>query len=84
MKVYDFYAPWCSPCKALEPTLTETLTRHNLPLRKINVEDERPVFNQFDVRTVPTLILVDEHDNEKARISGKITQKMLDSFLERA
>ncbi len=80
MKVLDFYAPWCAPCKALEPTLLKEVTERGIELEKVNVESNRPLFDKYGVRTVPTLIIEGE-DGEVSRLSGMITPAKLNEFL---
>ena len=49
----DFWAPWCRPCKALEPILEE------LPVEvaRVNVDDEPGIASRYDVLSIPTVIL---------------------------
>ena len=49
----DFWAPWCRPCKALEPILDE------LPIEvaRVNVDDEPGIASRYDVLSIPTVIL---------------------------
>ena len=49
----DFWAPWCRPCKALEPILAE------LPVEvaRVNVDEEPGIASRFDVLSIPTVIL---------------------------
>ena len=49
----DFWAPWCRPCKALEPILEE------LPVKvaRLNVDAEPGVASRYDVLSIPTVIL---------------------------
>ena len=49
----DFWAPWCRPCKALEPILQD------LPVEvaKVNVDEEPGIASRYDVLSIPTVIL---------------------------
>ena len=49
----DFWAPWCRPCKALEPILAE------LPVEvaRVNIDEEPGLASRFDVLSIPTVIL---------------------------
>jgi len=49
----DFWAPWCRPCKALEPILEE------LPVEvaRVNVDEQPGIASRFDVLAIPTVIL---------------------------
>lgn len=53
----DFWAPWCGPCKKVSPILDEISEERGLWVGKLNV-DENPVkSDEFDVQTIPTMIL---------------------------
>jgi thioredoxin 1 len=49
----DFWAPWCRPCKALEPILEE------LPVEvaRVNIDEEVGLASRFAVLSIPTVIL---------------------------
>lgn len=49
----DFWAPWCRPCKAVEPILEE------LPVEvaRVNIDEEPGLASRYDVLSIPTVIL---------------------------
>jgi len=49
----DFWAPWCRPCKALEPILEEL----PVDVARLNVDAEPGVASRYDVLSIPTVIL---------------------------
>ena len=49
----DFWAPWCRPCKALEPILAEL----PVDVAGVNVDEEPGIASRFDVLSIPTVIL---------------------------
>ena len=51
----DFWAPWCRPCKALEPILNELDA--TVPVAKLNVDDHPSIGARFEVLSIPTVIL---------------------------
>ena len=49
----DFWAPWCRPCKALEPILEEL----PVDVARLNVDEEPGIASRYDVLSIPTVIL---------------------------
>jgi thiol-disulfide isomerase/thioredoxin len=60
--VFDFYAVWCPPCRALGPALEKLASRNTdkLAIRKVDIVDwTMPVAEQYGVQELPYLILYD-------------------------
>ncbi|HMP73132.1 MAG TPA: thioredoxin [Kiritimatiellia bacterium] len=55
----DFWAPWCGPCRAIAPILEELSAEYEgkLTIVKANVDEEPALAQQFQVRSIPTLLL---------------------------
>jgi len=54
----DFWAPWCGPCKQFAPTYEEVSNEvDGIVLAKINTEDEQELGAQFQIRSIPTLMI---------------------------
>lgn len=58
----DFWADWCAPCKVLMPILHKLVEEFQgqFILAKINIEEQPELAQQFQVRSVPTVMLVGE------------------------
>ena len=83
MKVLDFYADWCNPCKALAPVLDKVLEEKKLNLTKINIEeDDDDICTLFNVKNIPTVVVVDDNDNEIKRFTGTKTESDLNKFFD--
>jgi thioredoxin len=56
----DFWAPWCVPCRALEPILDDIAERFvgRVKVVKLNVDDHREVGDRYRIRGVPTLLIL--------------------------
>ena len=55
----DFYADWCGPCKQQGPILKQLTERAGDKIRvvKINVDHARAAADQYQIRSIPTMIL---------------------------
>src|SRR5215467_3127335 len=54
----DFWAPWCGPCRVVGPVLEEIAKeRPELTVVKLNVDDNQQTAANYDVLSIPTLIL---------------------------
>lgn len=55
----DFWAEWCQPCRVMEPALEEISNdlADKLVVAKLNVDENPEVAQQFQVMSIPTMIL---------------------------
>ena len=65
----DFYADWCGPCKAMSGTLSAFQKVSDVPLVKVNVDQERDLAMKYDVRGIPCFIYI-EDGVAKSRATG--------------
>ncbi|MGI6103018.1 MAG: thioredoxin [Patescibacteria group bacterium] len=56
--VVDFWAEWCGPCRAMEPTYEEVAGEYagRASLYKLNVDEEGALAQQYGVMSIPTIM----------------------------
>jgi thioredoxin len=80
----DFWAPWCGPCRVVAPVLEEIASeRPELRIVKLNIDDNQQTAAQFQVLSIPTMILFKAGEPVKTVI-GAYPKKRLEQELEPA
>ena len=76
--VVDFWATWCAPCKALNPVLEQLATEYagKVKFVKVDVEAEPDLANKYQVRAVPTLLVMQGGVVKKQLVGGQSKEKL--------
>ena len=81
--VVDFWAEWCGPCKMMAPAFEKAAAslEPNVRLAKLNTENEQQIAQQFNIRSIPTLVLFRE-GKEVARQAGAMMGNQIQQWVE--
>jgi thioredoxin 1 len=85
IKVLDFTAAWCGPCKTLKPVLAALATEYgkHVEIVEIDTEEDPVAAQRYNVRAMPTIVL--ERDGvEVGRVVGARPRAFLAGMIDRA
>jgi thioredoxin 1 len=79
----DFWADWCAPCKTLMPAVEAVAEQFKGRLRvgKVNVEENEQVPFQYNITTLPTLLIIKGGKVSEQRV-GLISRDNLVKLIE--
>ena len=78
----DFWAPWCGPCRVVHPVLEEIdAERDDLDIVSINVDENQQTATQYEVLSIPTMILFKDGAIAK-KVIGAMPKRRLEAELE--
>ena len=78
----DFWAEWCGPCKMIAPILEEIATEQagKIKIVKLNVDDAPQTAQQFQVMSIPTLILFKDGEIQKRVVGARGKGQLLEEI----
>ena len=80
----DFWAPWCGPCRVVHPVLEEMdAERDDLRIVSLNVDENQQTAANYEVLSIPTLILFKDGAVAK-KVIGAMPKRRLEAELEPA
>ena len=77
MKILKFSASWCGPCRVFANTfkkVSEMEEYKDIEFKSIDIEsDEGELYvEKYNIRSVPTILILDENDNIIYKLSGNV------------
>lgn len=75
-KILYFSAPWCGPCKQFGPVM-DRISQTGILVEKVNVDNAPAVAAAYNVRSVPTVVVVDRSGNEINRSVGMLSENQV-------
>ena len=80
----DFWAEWCGPCKMIAPILDEIADEQvgTVKIAKLNVDDAPDTARQYEVMSIPTMILFKDGEPVKKIVGAKPKDAILEELAE--
>ena len=80
--VVDFWAPWCTPCRVMDPILDELAEQHQgrVKFAKVNVDENQETANRFQVLSIPT-VMVFQGGELRHKLIGAVPRRRLEDEL---
>lgn len=74
----DFWASWCGPCRMVGPIVEEIAQeRQDIKVGKVNVDEERQLAAQFQIMSIPTLMVIRDGKIVKQTVGARPKEQIL-------
>jgi thioredoxin 1 len=81
----DFWAPWCGPCRAIAPVVEQLANEYDgrVKMAKVNIDENPRVPTQYDVRSIPTLLMF-KGGKVVGQIVGAVPRPKIEELVRKA
>lgn len=74
----DFWASWCGPCRMVSPIVEEIAQeRPDVKVGKINIDEQRELAEQFQIMSIPTLMVVRDGQVVRQAVGARLKNQIL-------
>lgn len=79
--IYDFWAPWCPPCRAFGPTFEAWKAKYSnesISFVKVNTDEDKETAAKFKISSLPTIIVTHDAVEVKRFVGAPKEQQVVD------
>lgn len=70
MKLIEFYATWCGPCKIQKPIVERLSKELQIDVRYVDIDEEPEIASKYEIRAVPSIVVLDDEDKFIKKLVG--------------
>jgi len=78
-QLWYFSADWCGPCKQFGPTMDRVASK-GIAVKKLNVDYTPDALTRFGIKSVPTVILVENEQEVRRFVGVKSEQQVIEWY----
>jgi thioredoxin 1 len=78
-QLWYFSADWCGPCKQFGPTMDRVASK-GISVKKLNVDYTPDALTKFGIKSVPTVILVENEQEVRRFVGVKSEQQVIEWY----
>ena len=79
----DFWAPWCGPCRTMNPIMEDLAKEYKdvITVAKVNTDRNQSFAKNMKIQTIPVIIVYKDGE-EKMRLTGVIAKEKLEQVIK--
>lgn len=78
--IVDFWAEWCSPCRALHPILDDISKSTDIKVVKLNIDQYPDIAKEYQIRSIPTMLMFKNGENVNRVVGIKTKEEILSNI----
>lgn len=80
LKLLQFKASWCGPCKAQSKEFSNN--RLDINLEPIDIEEKEELCDKYNIKSIPTMVLINNKETELNRWIGFTKAKDINNYIK--